>query len=197
VYPVVDEPGVPLVDVLIAPHHLQQRGQCHLAAGMLDTAIRERGEHRRGAAQPANADLGHQLRLVQRDAGHVVILGRVGQRVIAQHPGDDVGDQALARAAAATRPGRGHHPGDGALPLPHAGHQRCLAHPVAVAHLGLIGQLRRAHLRGGHTDIKQQLDPLLGQRYPPVESVCQLGDLADIAEQGGTDQDTVTEPSSA
>ena len=30
-HPVVDEPGVALVDVVLAPHHLQQRGQAHLA----------------------------------------------------------------------------------------------------------------------------------------------------------------------
>ena len=47
VHPVVDEPGVPLVDVLVGPHHLQQRRQAHLALGVLLAVRGQRGEHRR------------------------------------------------------------------------------------------------------------------------------------------------------
>jgi hypothetical protein len=47
VHPVVDEPAVPLVDVLLAPHRPQQRAQRHLRARVLGAVLSKLGEHRR------------------------------------------------------------------------------------------------------------------------------------------------------
>src|SRR5207253_11143399 len=71
--PVVDEPRVALVDVLLAPHHPQQRDQAHLALGVLPAAG-ERVEDGRYAREPLRADRGHQ-RSEERRVGRGGRLG--------------------------------------------------------------------------------------------------------------------------
>ena len=117
VHAVVDEPRVALVLVVAGPDRLQQRGEAGLALRVL-APVGQRREHRRDAPQVAFADLGDQLRLAQRHAGHVVVRRRVVLDVVAGHRLEHLLHLRLARAA------------------PGAGARRVAQRPQAAAAVG-------------------------------------------------------------
>ena len=147
VHPVVDEPGVALVDVLVAPHHPQQRGERPSCSSRPPRRRRSAANTAETERRSVLADRRHQLRLGQRDAGHVpgrgrVLLDRRRPRPSRRsaRPGDLHEPQPLpARVASIT-------PATVFTPPWTQRDQVALADAVAVADLRVVGQLRGADL---------------------------------------------------
>ncbi len=97
---VVDEARVALVDVARAAQSgVEERGEAGLATWIFDAAG-EVTEDGRDRAQTSLSDRAHEFGLAEWNPGDVVVRGRVDLGCSAARPGNDIGDERLARTAA-------------------------------------------------------------------------------------------------
>ena len=184
---VIDEQRAAFVLPLVAPDDPEQRCQWHLGCDVFAVGC-EFGENRRHRSQIAFPDLFDQLGLAQRNGRYVPVRRRVFGQRSTRGTGDNIGDQAFARAATLSGACLRNDFADRFRPGVHARHDVAFGDAVAVAHLYFVGQFGCTCRGAGRAHVEEHADALVGQRHLLVEGLGEEADLADVAEQHRADQ---------
>ena len=187
VHAVVDEAGVALVVVLLAPEGLEERGEADLAWRVLAT-VGQRGENRRDAAQAAQLDFADQVGLGERHARHVPVHRRILDGRIARAAFEECLDVLLARAAAGAGAGGVAERLERALSAADGSEDLALGDAVAVADLRFVRRLQDTLRSGRLRRRKEEPGRIVGESCAAIEGVQEARRRLGLAEQDGARQ---------